>query len=224
MIGKRAYFLRLQYSRETLAICGFLICPMTNDLHWIAQSLNDSLCKLLDKNVKGIVLDLRLNGGGAMFPMMLGLEQLLHDGKIGSFTSGTRANWILKEHSFYLDTTILTSIVPNCRLVNNDIPVAVLIGPATGSSGEFLAISFKKRKNTIFIGQKTAGYVSATKGFRINEAVSILISTGYGKDRTGQIYEEALSPDVYIDGPDNFNNIGNDKNVLAAVKWIKPGK
>ena len=42
---------------------------------------------LLDKHVTGIILDLRLNGGGAMFPMMLGLEQLLHDGKIGSFVT-----------------------------------------------------------------------------------------------------------------------------------------
>ena len=32
-----------------------------------AQSLNDSLCSLLDKNVVGIVLDLRLNGGEQCF-------------------------------------------------------------------------------------------------------------------------------------------------------------
>ena len=31
-----------------------------------AQSLNDSLCSLLDENVVGIILDLRLNGGRAM--------------------------------------------------------------------------------------------------------------------------------------------------------------
>ena len=66
-----------------------------------SQSLNDSLCSLLDKNVVGIILDLRLNGGGAMYPMMLGLEQLLHDGKIGSFTENA-GNWIIKNNSFTL--------------------------------------------------------------------------------------------------------------------------
>jgi carboxyl-terminal processing protease len=186
-----------------------------------AQSLNDSLCALLDKNVKGIVLDLRLNGGGAMFPMMLGLEQILHDGKIGSFTSEPSVAWILKDDNFYLDTTILTSITPKCRIANENIPVAVLIGPGTGSSGEFLTISLKERKNTVFIGSNTAGYITATKGFKINDAVSILLSTSYGRDRTGKVYDQAISPDIFINEPDSFNDIKSDKKVMAAIKWIK---
>jgi len=189
------------------------------DLDKKAQLLNDSLCSLLEKNVIGIVLDLRLNGGGAMFPMMLGLEQLLQDGKIGSFTENA-GTWILKNNSFYLDTAILTSITPKCRIANKDLPVAVLIGPATGSSGEFLTIAFKKRKNTIFIGTETAGYITATKGFVINDAVTLLLSTGYGKDRTGEIYDHAIKPDLYVNEPDSFNDINNDKKVLIAAKWI----
>ena len=194
-----------------------------NELDKKAQSLNDSLCSLLDKNVIGIILDLRLNTGGAMFPMILGLEQLLHNGKIGSFTE-SNVNWILKDNCFYLDTTILTSIIPKCAIGDKQIPVAVLIGPATGSSGEFLAIAFKKRKNTIFIGTQTAGYVTATKGFKIKDFVSLLLSTGYGRDRTGQIYDHALSPDIYIKEPDSFNDLKKDKKVLTAMKWIKERK
>lgn len=188
-----------------------------------AQALNDSLCSLLEKNVAGIILDLRLNGGGAMYPMMLGLEQLLSEGNIGSFTNGGE-NWILKNNSFYLDTSIQTAITPKCQIRNKDIPVAVLIGPATGSSGEFLAIAFKRRKNTIFIGTETAGYVTATQGFKINDAVTLLLSTGYGRDRMGQIYDSAIAPDMYIDELDCFNDIKNDKKVLAAAKWIEAKK
>jgi hypothetical protein len=188
-----------------------------------AQSLNDSLCALLSKNVSGIVLDLRLNGGGAMYPMMLGLEQLLHEGKIGSFTDDS-TEWIIKDNSFRLDTMILTSIIPKCQAANQDIPVAVLIGPGTGSSGEFLAMSFKGRKNTIFIGTETAGYITATQGFKINDAASILLSVAYGRDRTGHVHDKALSPDIYINDPDSFNDIKNDKKVLAAIKWIKENR
>jgi carboxyl-terminal processing protease len=186
-----------------------------------AQALNDSLCALLDQNVKGIVLDLRLNGGGAMYPMMLGLEQLLHDGKLGSFEAKGHQSWIIKNNSFYLDTLLLTSIVPKCSIANRNIPVAVLIGQGTGSSGEFLAMSFKKRDNTIFIGSNTAGYITTTMGFKINDAVWLLLSVGYGRDRDGQIYKEAISPDIFNNEPDSFNDIQNDKKVLACVKWIK---
>ena len=222
---KKGVFLQKDILQDNI---GYLRVPYMSfaersELDKKAQSLNDSLCVLLDRNVNGIVIDLRLNGGGAMFPMMLGLEQLLHNGKIGSFTK-TTGDWILKDNSFYVDTTILTSINPICSIANKDIPVAVLIGPGTGSSGEFLAIAFKKRKNTIFIGTETAGYITATKGFKINDAVTLLLSTGYGRDRTGQIYDRALSPDVYIKDPDSFNDIKNDKKVLAAVKWIQAKK
>ncbi len=41
-----------------------------DDFNTKAQKLNDSLCSLLEKNIKGIILDLRLDGGGAMHPMI----------------------------------------------------------------------------------------------------------------------------------------------------------
>ncbi len=185
-----------------------------------SQDLNDSLCSLLDKNVAGIILDLRLNGGGAMYPMMLGLEQLLQEGKLGSFATKDPSSWIIKNNGFYLDSNILTSIQPKCDLKSKNIRVAVLIGPGTGSSGEFLAISFKKRKRTIFIGSTTAGYITVTRGFKINDAVSMLLSVGYGKDREGQIYDQAIEPDIYIKTPDSFNDIKHDRKVIAAAKWI----
>lgn len=185
-----------------------------------AQALNDSLCSLLDKKVDGIVLDLRLNGGGAMFPMILGLQQLLHEGKVGSFADN-KEEWIVKDNGFYFDTTILVSIEPKCKIPLGNIPVAVLIGGGTGSSGEFLAISFKSRERTVFIGEKTAGYVTSNQGFAINDAVSLLLATDYGKDRKGVSYTEALSPDIYINEPDMFNNIKEDKKVLTAIKWLK---
>lgn len=186
-----------------------------------AQTLNDTLCSLLSRNVKGIVLDLRLNGGGAMYPMMLGLKQILGDGQIGSFTSGGSERWLLKNNCFYLDTTLLTCIAPNCNISANTIPVAVLIGTATGSSGEFLAMSFKGRINTIFLGEKTAGYITATKGFKINDAVYLLISTSYGKDRKGRVHSEALSPDIFSNDEDSFNDIDHDKKVMQATRWIQ---
>jgi len=189
-----------------------------------AQALNDSLCALIQGNVKGIVLDLRLNGGGAMFPMMLGLQQVLGEGKIGSFVTNPPEDWIIKNNGFYLDTTLLTAIVPKCKILPASFPVAVLIGRGTGSSGEFLAMAFKERKNTIFIGDETAGYITVNQGFPINDAVSLLLAVGYGTDRTGRVYKAALVADIINREPDNFNNIKSDKKVLAAMKWITDKK
>src|SRR5436853_6550000 len=135
-----------------------------------AQRLNDSLCYLLTNNAKGIILDLRLNGGGNMYPMMLGLEQLQGEEKIGSFVAGKQESWYIKDNNFLLDTTMLASIVPKCTVNAQNLPVVVLIGRGTGSSGEFLTMSLKGRNNTAFIGTKTAGYVTVITGIPINDA------------------------------------------------------
>ncbi|SRR5579862_427617 len=195
--------------------------PDRSKLDAKSQSLSDSLCALLKDGVTGVILDLRLDNGGAMYPMMLGLEQLLGQGKIGSFEGSGNQSWIVKDNNFYLDTLLLTTINPNCQIPKKDMPVVVLIGPGTGSSGEFLAMAFKNRKNTLFIGSESAGYVTSTHGFPINDAVSVLLAVGYGRDRTGHVYEKALLPDIINKDPDSFNNIPNDKKVILAANWIE---
>ena len=81
-------------------------------------------------------------------------------------------------------------------------------------------MAFKGRKNTVVVGTATAGYVTAVGGFPINEAAYMYISTGYGRDRNGHIYKDAIKPDIFNDSPDSFNDIPRDKKVLTAVKWL----
>jgi len=155
---KKGVFLQKEMLQDNI---GYLRVPYMSfaerrELDSKAQSLNDSLCALLRMNVTGIILDLRLNGGGAMYPMMLGLEQLLLDGKIGSFT-GSAGDWILRDNSFLLDTAILTSIMPKCQAPNKNIPVAILIGPATGSSGEFWPLPSKREEIQSLLEQRRLG-------------------------------------------------------------------
>lgn len=185
-----------------------------------AQRLNDSLCYLLNKNVKGVILDLRLNGGGNMYPMMLGLEQLEGTGKIGTFIGDKGESWYIKDHNFMLDTMMLASIVPKCAVNTQDLPVVVLVGRGTGSSGEFLTMSLKGRDNTVFIGNKTAGYVTVISGIPINDSAYLYLSVGYGADRKGNIYKDVIEPDISIEEPDSFNDLANDEKVKAGIKWI----
>jgi carboxyl-terminal processing protease len=191
------------------------------ELNIKAQGLNDSLCTLLAHNIKGIILDLRINGGGAMFPMILGLEQLLGNGKVGEFVGDKDEVWLIKNNRFYVDTALRSAVVPKLNINASAIPVVILTSPATGSSGEFLVIAFKGRKNTILLGSKTAGYVTSTNGFYVDNKMGFaLLSVGYGKDRTGKGYKEALEPDIALTAVDKFNDIKNDEKVKAAMKWI----
>lgn len=210
---KGVYLKSLLLERQT----GYLRIPYITvgskeEMSKKAQQLNDSLCSLLEKGVKGLIIDLRLNGGGAMYPMMLGLEQVLGNGKLGSFTAAPKEQWIIKQHSFLMDARVLCTIQPKCTISATEMPVVVLIGGGTGSSGEFLAMSFKGRKHTLFLGSPTVGYVTSIEGLPIGKAY-LYLSTGYGMDRNGIIYTDAITPDIIDDSIDQFNNIANDPKV-----------
>jgi carboxyl-terminal processing protease len=186
-----------------------------------AQTLNDSLCVLLNKNIKGIILDARLDGGGAMFPMILGVRQLLPDGFVGSFRTKKKEDWSIKNNGFFIDTTLLTEVKPKCNVNAQNIPIVILVGPGTGSSGEFFLMAFKGRKNAILLGSRTAGWVTVNTGIPINDTAFMNLSVGYGADRNGKIYKEALEPDMPITSVDKFNDIPNDEKLKAAMKWLK---
>jgi hypothetical protein len=47
------------------------------------------------------------------------------------------------------------------------------------------------------------------------------LAFGYGADRNGKIYKEAIKPDIPFTSTDKFNDIANDDKVKAAIKWLK---
>ena len=117
---------------------------------------------------------------------------------------------------------VRASITPKCSTNAENIPIVLLTSSQTGSSGEFLVIAFKGRRNTILLGEKTAGYVTSTLGYPLEQLRSLLvISTGYGRDRNGKLYTTAIAPDITVNTPDKFNDIPNDEKVKAAINWIK---
>jgi carboxyl-terminal processing protease len=185
-----------------------------------AQALNDSLCTLLTHGVKGVIIDLRINGGGAMHPMILGVKQLLGNGIIGSFKTKKTENWLLKENALYIDTSLLATIKPKCIVNARFLPIVILIGSGTGSSGEFLTLAFKGRKNTAFFGSETAGYVTVNSGFPLNKSAFMNLSIGYGRDRTGTLYISAIQPDKLLNAPEDFTSPKNDFSVKAAITWL----
>lgn len=186
-----------------------------------AQKLNDSLCSLLKKNIQGIILDLRLDGGGAMHPMILGVKQLLTQGLVGSFQTKKKQDWFIKENGFFVDTMLISKINPTCSINAQNIPIVMLVSPYTASAAECFIIAFKGRKNTALLGSKTAGYVTVNTGIPINDTAFINLAVGYSADRNRKLYKEAIEPDIPFTSVDKFNDIVNDDKVKAAIKWLK---
>jgi carboxyl-terminal processing protease len=192
-----------------------------------AQAISDSLSQYNVKKVKGIILDLRLNGGGQLSSMLAGLYHLLGDAYLGGGVDTARREtrrMELKDGNFFINDIPMTSIKKFKATFQNK-PVIILIGPSTRSSGSITAIAFKGRKNTFFIGENTAqGYTTGNDYFAINENFILNLSTEFNRDRNLMIYENSVPPDQWLRGKDDFENLMNDSKIVAAFNQLKKMK
>jgi len=208
---------------------GYILLPGNNDfngknINKEAQAIRTAIAAVNTKQIRGWVLDLRLNTGGSMFQMLAGLSDLIGEGKIGSFVNqhGEKdGEWILKEGNIYLDRQQVSTLPATVLQKKVLIPLAVLISGRTASSGEVVAISTVGREHSVLIGENTGGYTTANEGFKVNSLAGLNLAVDYDADRNGKIYKKYISPDILIKDGDNFEDLNQDLKVKRALKWIK---
>lgn len=194
------------------------------EINRYAQTLSDLVSNLANTCKKGFIIDLRLNGGGNLYPMLSGLGQFLGNQIIGYETDNNDSitrTWELKNGNFviggYQTTTLTTK--PNSKL--KTIPIVVLIGPVTKSSGSMTAIAFKGRPNTYFIGEPTAdGYTTSNGYFQFAPNLVLNFATNFVADRTKKVYKTTVNPDLTIYHGNDFDTLLNDAKIKAAIKWL----
>ncbi|OUJ74779.1 S41 family peptidase [Hymenobacter crusticola] len=192
-----------------------------------AKVVQDSLCRINPDKARAWVIDLRLNDGGAMAPMLAGLAPLLGDGYLGGFVDKDGKpdqQWYLRQGNFYLDTLQVTTLQNRCPVRKTNKPIAVLLSGLTASSGEIVAISLKGRPSTRFFGEPTYGATTANESYRISGTAYLTIAGTQETDRNRVVYRSNVAPDVLITGGDNFSDLGKDAKVAAALKWLKKAK
>ena len=187
--------------------------------NWVYKEIS----QLQKQNPKGWIIDLRLNGGGNIRPMLAGLAPFFTDGIVRYYINknGNFEDEAAFSHGdFLMDGKVQATIKNKIRGMSN-VKVAVLIGPGTGSSGEITAAVFSKRANTILVGDNTAGLANATNGFLLNGGKTYFrISNAYIADRHKKSFSETIKPDLYVKGNESFNNIANDLAVKKAIEWL----
>ena len=161
----------------------------------------------------GWIVDLRGNGGGNMYPMILGLASMLGPGRLGSFSGRSeQKEWSIETVA---EPILAASEIPPPALAAQ--PVAVLVGPMTASSGEAVAISFIGRPSTRLFGQPTRGKSSGNVGVLLSDGSMMLVMSGLMADRKGVVYGGPIPPDEVV-GP--YTAEGSAP-IAAAVRWLE---
>lgn len=189
-----------------------------------AQAVLDSVCKFNSDKIKAWIIDLRLNDGGAMAPMLGGIAPLLGDGHLGGFTDQNgkpTEQWYLRNGDFYLDTLGIRTVHSQCHRTSTNKPIAVLLSGLTASSGEIVAISLKGRPATRFFGEPTYGATTANQSYLISGTAYLTIAGAAEMDRNQVAYKTRVLPDELINGGDDFTNLDRDTKVQAAMAWLQ---
>lgn len=134
-----------------------------------AQEVKDAFLDLKENHhIKGLILDLRNNGGGV-------LESAVQI--VGMFVS--KGSVVLSTKSKYsqLDRTYRTSNEP----IDLEIPMAVLVNGNSASASEIVSGSLQDMDRAILIGQRSfgKGLVQSTRDLPYNGSLKVTISKYY---------------------------------------------
>lgn len=187
--------------------------------------VHNKVKKILENNtIRGWIIDLRKNTGGATWPMLNAIGPLLGNGDIGSrFDNlGNKTSWKYNNGKFYSGNQLVSELKTDpFRLENNNSKICVLMSSTTSSAGEGVAISLKGKNNTYFIGEDSNGKTTGTNTFILNDGAWLNIANTVNSDRNGLKYFKSIKPDLfnYVDWK-FFGDEKKDTNILKAIEWI----
>ena len=177
-----------------------------------------------ENKISSWVVDLRKDDGGSCPPMIAGLGPILGEGMYDfdiSVKNDTVIYFYEKGESYDVENgkkdIRSTKVLHPYQLKNKNVPVAVLIGPHCGSSGECAVAAFIGRHDTKLFGQPTGGFTKGNEDFSLPDGSMIFISAGIQCDRNGKLYPERIFPDVPVEQPDNNST---DLTLKKAKKWL----
>jgi carboxyl-terminal processing protease len=190
------------------------INTFSDDYNLMARLWDGHIEALLENEVPGLILDLRVNGGGSG-----GLAMDF----AGYFFS---EEIILHERSYFNELTgqfeareIPTRVEPGPILYEG--PIAILVSPTCISACEGFTYALTQRENTIVVGHfPTAGaFGEVGRGqYELPDELSLQFPTGRPETLDGQLVIEGLgvTPDIFVEITED-SALGLEDAVLTAA-------
>lgn len=166
----------------------------------------------------GWILDLRLNSGGNLWPMLAGVGPLLGEGEVGAsvYPDGRRVPvWYRHGQAGFGEYVQLRVFTPHPAV---ERPVAVLIGPGTASSGEVLAAAFRGQPGARSFGAPTSGVSSGNRTFPLADGAALVLTVAATSDRSGHVQLGPLVPEQTVSASETGD--GEDPVLAAAAAWL----
>ena len=178
---------------------------MLNISFFNEETVSETINKIntnFNKNIKGIIIDLRNNPGGCIDDAIAFCNLFLHKKVITIIKS--------KKHK------ISKKIKSNGKDITNNIPIVILINAQTASCSELVVASFLDNKRAILIGEKTYGKGAIQSIIPIPGRGAIQLTTAYFYSPNGkEINKRGIEPNISIVQSNN-----NDQILMNAIEIL----
>ncbi len=167
------------------------------------EHFKEALDDMKSKNVTGLIIDLRDNGGGLVSSVTNVLRDILPKGVIFSTVdrNGNKS-----------ETT--------CDGENElEIPLVVLVNRNTASASEIFAGAVQDYQNGTIVGTQTYGKGIVQDVYQLNDGSVIRLTVSHYYTPNGNdIHKKGITPDVVIEQDENTEE---DEQLNAAMKLLE---
>lgn len=194
---------------NTIKDLGYIGITQFNDNTY--DEFTKALNNLKEKNVKGLIIDLRGNPGGTVDSVEKIANELLPEGTIVSAKNR--------------DGQVVFDYKSDKEYVN--LPMAVLINGGSASASEILAGAIRDFKMGTLIGEKSFGKGIVQSVFPFPDGSGLKITTSEYFTPSGEnIHKKGIKPDIEVKLPDDTKGIGieylnTDNQLKKAIEVLE---
>lgn len=194
---------------NTIKDLGYIGITQFNDNTY--DEFTKALNNLKEKNVKGLIIDLRGNPGGTVDSVEKIANELLPEGTIVSAKNR--------------DGQVVFDYKSDKEYVN--LPMAVLINGGSASASEILAGAIRDFKMGKLIGEKSFGKGIVQSVFPFPDGSGLKITTSEYFTPSGEnIHKKGIKPDIEVKLPENVKGIGieylnTDSQLKKAIEVLE---
>ena len=189
---------RTKRLRDDFHTIGYL--RITQFSESVPKKIEEALQELKDKEVEGIILDLRNNSGGLVSSGIAVADSFLSEKPIVETKdrNGIKDAIVSQKETFF------------------DGPMVTLVNKGTASASEILAGSLQDNERSTLIGEKTygKGLIQSLKGLGEDSGIAITVAS-YLTPNGNNIQGRGITPDKVLDLPE-ARDYGNSDD-----KWVK---
>lgn len=152
----------------------------------VKNAFEEQITKLKNDGAKGIIIDLRSNGGGIVDEATGIAELFVNKGETILITKGKNQE----------EKTTKSTKDPKIT----DIPVVVLVNEGTASASEILAAALKEQYGAKIVGKTTYGKGVIQTLYTLTDGSGLKITTDeYFTPNHNKIHKVGIKPDVEVD-------------------------